>query len=114
MITALDDINLRIRKGETVALIRKNGAGKSTLLKSICGSVRPSKGKIETSGRAILLAGTDPGFFADTSGRKNVTELALAYGVEDENMQDFCESLIEFAGLKDYIDRNVRGYSSGM
>ncbi len=114
LITALDDINLKIRKGETVALIGKNGAGKSTLLKSICGGVRPSKGKIETSGRVILLAGTDPGFFPDSSGRKNVYELALAYGVEDENMQDFCDSVIEFAGLKDDIDRNVRGYSSGM
>ncbi len=113
-IPALEEINFTVMEGDVVALIGRNGAGKSTLLKTIAGMLRPSKGKIETFGRVILLSGADPGFFPDSTGRENVNQLAVAYGIGDDDLQDFEDSILEFAGLGEAIDRNVRGYSTGM
>lgn len=113
-IRALDGINLRINEGQIIALIGKNGAGKSTLLRALTGLVRPSQGKITSRGRVILLAGTDPGFDLDASGRSNIRDLAVAYGLDDIEVDSFCQEIIDFSGLSSVIDRNVRGYSSGM
>ena len=114
LVRALDSISLKIEEGEIVGLIGKNGAGKSTLLKTIAGQLRPSRGEIITRGRVILLAGADPGFLPDLTGRRNISELALAYGIREEEMDSFTESIIDFADLGDAIDRNFRGYSTGM
>ena len=113
-IEGIRNISFNLERGDIIALIGKNGAGKSTLLKAIGGQIRPSKGSVELDGRAILLAGSDPGFFPDSTGRQNVTELAKAYGVSDKDLHDFCKSIFDFASLGEAIGRNVRGYSTGM
>ena len=113
-IKAIEGINFSVDEGDIIALIGKNGAGKSTLLKTTAGQLRPSSGEINTRGRAILLSGSDPGFFHDSTGRQNISELASAYGVKSEDLEDFSKSIIEFASLGSAIDRNVRGYSTGM
>ncbi len=114
LVKALESISLQINGGEIVGLIGKNGAGKSTLLKTIAGQLRPSQGKVVTNGRVILLAGADPGFLPDLTGRRNIAELALAYGIGEEKLEVFTKSIIDFADLGDAIDRNFRGYSTGM
>lgn len=114
LIVGLEEISFSIEKGEVVALIGRNGSGKSTLLKTIAGLLRPSEGRVKTRGRVILLAGADPGFFVDSTGRQNVIELSRAYGINDLEREEFCDSIFNFAGLGDAIDRNVRGYSTGM
>ena len=113
-IKALEGVTFSVDEGDIIALIGKNGAGKSTLLKAIAGQLRPSAGEISTSGRVILLSGVDPGFFHDATGRQNISELAGAYGIKTENIEEFGKSIIEFASLGPAIDRNVRGYSTGM
>jgi len=111
---ALKNLEINIREGEIVALLGRNGAGKSTLLKCIAGLLRPSKGKIITRGRVILLAGADPGFIPELTGRQNVIELALAYGISKEEMPDFINSIEKFADIGEAFDRKFLGYSSGM
>jgi len=111
---ALEDINIEVKSGEIIGLIGKNGAGKSTLLKSFAGLIRPSKGVIKITGRVILLAGTDPGFYPDLSGRKNIRELGSAYGVAKDKLGHFEDKVIDFAQIGDAIDRDFRGYSTGM
>ena len=49
-ITALDDVNFSIRKGEAVCLAGENGSGKSTLIKILAGVEQPDCGRIEFSG----------------------------------------------------------------
>jgi len=58
-VTALTDINLRLRKGEVLSLIGDNGAGKSTLLKIICGFQPPTTGKIILEGQEVQLKSVD-------------------------------------------------------
>ena len=111
---ALERVNLRIEPGEIVAILGRNGAGKSTLLKCISGFLRASGGVVETAGRVFLLAGADPGLVPMLSGRQNAREMGEAYGVESEGIDDFVNSVDDFADLKEAFDRNVGGYSTGM
>jgi len=113
-ISALSGINFSIRNGDVVALVGKNGSGKSTLLKLISGMLRPSRGRIETNGRVILLAGVNPGFANEATGRQNISEVASAYGILEEEHEKFVKSVIDFAEIGDAIDRRVKGYSGGM
>ena len=113
-IRALNGINFSIKEGDVVALIGRNGSGKSTMLKAIAGLLRPAEGEIVTEGRVALLAGANPGFSTEVTGRQNVMELALAYGVKRSEIPEFTRSILEFADLDDAIDRNIRGYSTGM
>lgn len=113
-IEAIRGVNFSLERGDIMALVGRNGAGKSTLLKAIAGQIRPSRGHVELSGRAILLSGSDPGFFHDSTGRQNVLDLARAYGINNDSLERFGESIFEFASLGNAIDRNVRGYSTGM
>ena len=69
---------------------------------------------METHGRVVLLAGADPGFFLDATGMENIIQLANAYGVGEQEIEDFVSSIVDFAEIGGAIDRNVRGYSTGM
>jgi len=111
---AIEDVSLSIQEGDVVALIGKNGGGKSTLLRVIAGLQRPSKGKIVTKGRVVLLAGTNPGFVGFLSGRENIQNLALAYGVTKDDVDEFAEEVFRFASIGDALDRPIKGYSAGM
>lgn len=113
-ISAINSIEFSINKGDVIALIGKNGSGKSTLLKALAGHLRPSKGSIMTNGRVILLAGINPGFAVEATGRENLFELAASYGVSKSKRYDFVNSVIDFADIGDAIDRRVKGYSAGM
>lgn len=110
----INGVDFEIFEGDIVGLIGRNGSGKSTLLKAISGMIKPSNGTIITRGRVILLAGTNPGFDPSISGLSNVKILASAYGIKDENLSTFAESVIDFASLGDAISRPFKGYSSGM
>ena len=111
---ALKNLEISIDDGEIVALLGRNGAGKSTMLRCIAGLLRPANGKIITRGRVILLAGADPGFIPQLTGRQNVSELALAYGISKNELQPFIKSIEDFADIGEAFDRNFSGYSSGM
>tara|TARA_B110001452_G_scaffold228672_1_gene204224 strand:- start:159 stop:869 length:711 start_codon:yes stop_codon:yes gene_type:complete len=113
-IVALKNINFDVIKGENIAILGRNGAGKSTLLKCIAGFLRPSEGIVITRGRIMLLAGTNPGFQPDTSGRENLRLLAPLYGIENEKIDDFIKGVEEFTQLGESLNRNYRGYSTGM
>src|SRR5450755_2649496 len=58
-VTALKDVNLRLAKGEVLALLGDNGAGKSTLLKILCGFQPPDSGRIVLNGAEVALKSVD-------------------------------------------------------
>lgn len=110
----LKDINLEIKKGETVALVGVNGSGKSTLLKLITGIIYPNKGKLETKGKLVSLLELGAGFHPDFSGRENIYFNAAIFGLSRKEIDRRLDDIIKFSELEDYIDNPVRTYSSGM
>ncbi len=113
-ITILKDIDLDIKKGETVALIGTNGSGKSTLLKLMTRIIYPSKGTIKTYGKLTSLLELGAGFHPDFTGRENIYFNAAIFGLTKAEIEKRLDQIIDFAELGDFIDNPVRTYSSGM
>ena len=112
--TVLKDINLEIKKGETVALIGVNGSGKSTLLKLMTKIIYPNKGKIVTNGKLTSLLELGAGFHPDFTGRENIYFNASIFGLTKSEIDKRLNDIIEFSELGDFIDSPVRTYSRGM
>ena len=110
----LEGINLKINKGEVVALIGTNGSGKSTLLKLMTKIIYPNKGRIETKGKLTSLLELGAGFHPDFSGRENIYFNASIFGLTKKEIDERIEDIIEFSELQNFIDNPVRTYSSGM
>ncbi|MBO5530356.1 MAG: ABC transporter ATP-binding protein [Bacilli bacterium] len=110
----LKDIDLKIKPGESVALIGTNGSGKSTLLKLMTKIIYPSKGKIITNGKLTSLLELGAGFHPDFTGRENIYFNASIFGLTKKEIDARLNDIIEFSELKEFIDTPVRTYSSGM
>lgn len=110
----LDSINLKIKKGETVALIGTNGSGKSTLLKLMTKIIYPTKGKITTHGKLTSLLELGAGFHPDFTGRENIYFNASIFGLTRKEIDRRIDDIIAFSELEEFIDSPVRTYSSGM
>ena len=112
--TVLEDINIEIKKGETVALIGTNGSGKSTLLKLMTKIIYPTKGKITTVGKLTSLLELGAGFHDDFTGRENIYFNASIFGLTRSEIDAKVDDIIAFSELEEFIDNPVRTYSSGM
>ncbi len=112
--TVLENINLEIKKGETVALVGVNGSGKSTLLKLMTKIIYPTKGKVEAVGKLTSLLELGAGFHDDFTGRENIYFNASIFGLTKEEIDKKIEDIIAFSELEKFIDNPIRTYSSGM
>jgi len=112
--TVLKDINLKIKKGETVALIGTNGSGKSTLLKLMTKIIYPNKGEIKTDGKLTSLLELGAGFHPDFTGRENIYFNASIFGLTAREIDNRVQDIIDFSELGEFIDSPIRTYSSGM
>ena len=110
----LNNINLSINKGETIALIGINGSGKSTLLKLMTKIIYPTKGSIMTFGKLTSLLELGAGFHPDFTGRENIFFNAAIFGLTREEIEKRVDDIIAFSELGEFIDSPVRTYSSGM
>ena len=110
----LKNINLEIKKGETVALIGVNGSGKSTLLKLITKIIYPTSGSIKVKGKLASLLELGAGFHPDFSGRENIYFNASIFGLTKSEIDSRLDDIIAFSELGSFIDTPVRTYSSGM
>jgi lipopolysaccharide transport system ATP-binding protein len=112
--SALDGLNLEIRRGEKVAIIGRNGAGKSTFLKLVTGVIQPTSGVLEVQGQIHALLQIGTGFHPEFTGRENVYAYLAQLGVTGAEAEKQCAEAIEFAELEEYIDQPVKTYSTGM
>ena len=110
----LRDVSLEIPAGSFFGLIGHNGSGKSTLLRLIAGIHRPTTGEIRTRGRLSALLELGSGFHPDLTGRENVYLNGAMLGLTRGDMAAAMDEIIEFSGIGDFIDSQVKIYSSGM
>ena len=111
---ALRDVSFSIKKGETVGIIGRNGSGKSTLLQIVCGTLTPSSGEVQTTGRVAALLELGSGFNPEFSGRENVYLNAAVLGLSRLETDARFSEIEAFAEIGDFIDQPVKSYSSGM
>lgn len=111
---ALHNVNVEVQQGETVALLGLNGSGKSTLLKHVSGVMLPDSGTVRTRGKVAGLIEVGAGFHHDLSGRDNVYLNGAILGMTEAQIKEQFDSIVEFAEIGEFIDTEVRFYSSGM
>jgi ABC-type polysaccharide/polyol phosphate transport system ATPase subunit len=113
-LAALDDINLKIVKGEKVGIVGNNGAGKSTFLKIVAGLHRPSGGQVVVRGEVALLTGLGVGMVDELSVTENVFLYGAIHGMERRNIKDRLEDIIQWAELEAFGNAKLKVLSSGM
>jgi len=111
---ALRNVSFEIPKGRTVGVIGPNGSGKSSTLGLIAGTITPTEGTVRAEGRMSTLLELGAGFHPDLSGRENVFLNAAILGIPREDVARRFDHIVEFSGLKEFIDMPVKHYSSGM
>lgn len=111
---ALSDVSFTVAQGEGLAVIGPNGAGKSTLLALVVGLMKPNAGNIAVNGRVAALLELGSGFHPDLTGRENVFLYASLLGLSERQTRACFDSIVEFAGVGEFIGQTLRTYSSGM
>ncbi|QRV02237.1 ABC transporter ATP-binding protein [Arcanobacterium phocisimile] len=112
--TALDDVSFSVQAGESLGLTGANGSGKSTLLKLIGGIISPDSGSVKVRGRIAALLELGAGFHPDLTGMENIFLNASIMGLSEEEIDAQIDSIIDFSGISDFINTQVKFYSSGM
>ena len=111
---ALRNLDLEVRRGESVGIVGGNGAGKSTLLRILSRITRPTTGRAHLYGRVTSLLEVGTGFHPDLTGRENIFLSAAILGMSRGDMKAKFDAIVAFAGIEKFIDTPVKHYSSGM
>ena len=111
---ALNNINIKVYRGETLGFIGQNGSGKSTVLQIIAGTLQPTQGSVSVKGRVSALLELGSGFNPDFTGRQNVLFNGRILGLTQKEIEAKFDEITAFAGIGDFIEQPVKTYSSGM
>lgn len=111
---ALKHVSFTVEQGESLAVIGSNGAGKSTLMGLVAGVSKPNEGTVTVNGQVAALLELGSGFHPDLTGRENVRLNAALLGLSRRQTAEAFESIVEFSGIRDFIDEPLRTYSTGM
>lgn len=111
---ALKDVSFDVQKGEVLGIIGANGAGKSTLLKLLSRITTPTTGSATIHGRVSSLLEVGTGFHPELSGRENIFLNGSILGMTRAEIKDKFEDIVEFAGVRKFLEMPVKRYSSGM
>lgn len=111
---ALEDVNLTIDKGEVFGIIGANGAGKSTLLKVIARVLPPTRGRVRVWGCVAPLIELGAGFDPELTARENVFLNGTLLGRSRREMESRLEAILDFAGVREFVDAPLYTFSSGM
>ena len=111
---ALSDVSFSVKKGEALGIIGRNGAGKTTLFRILAGVTAATRGRFTVRGRVAPLIDLGAGIRQELTGRENIYLNAAFLGMRRAETRRRFDEIVDFAGLKDFIDTPVKKYSSGM
>ena len=110
---ALQGVSMVAYEGDSIGVIGTNGSGKSTLMKAISGILPLDEGTVWASSRPSFL-GVGAAMIRELSGEKNVILGGLALGMTKAQIREKFDAIVDFAGIRDFIDLPMETYSSGM
>ncbi len=111
---ALEDVSFDLQPGESLGVVGRNGAGKSTLLKLAAGIIKPDRGRLAIRGRVGALIALGAGFNPLLTGRENIYAACMVYGHSRREIDELVGEIVDFAGLREFVDMPVQNYSNGM
>ena len=111
---AVRDLSFEVNPGQTLGIIGPNGSGKSTTLKLLTKIYEPSRGHCAVRGRVGTLIEVAAGFHGDLTGRENVFLQGAIMGMRSRDIVRKFDEIVEFSGISEFIDTQVKRYSSGM
>lgn len=111
---ALKSVDFKINQGDFVGVIGRNGSGKSTLLKILAGIFEPTKGKVHVNGTLVPFLELGVGFNPELTGRENIYLNGIILGMTRKYVESKFDEIVDFAEIRDFIDLQVKNYSSGM
>ena len=114
LLWALDKVSFDIRPGETIGVIGPNGSGKSSLLSLIAGTTLPTAGSVRAQGRISSLLELGAGFHSELTGRENIFLNGAILGIPKATLKERFDKIVDFAGIREFLDMPVKFYSSGM
>jgi ABC-type polysaccharide/polyol phosphate transport system ATPase subunit len=114
LLWALSDVSFDVRQGETIGVIGPNGSGKSSLLSLIAGTTAPTSGTVTANGRISSLLELGAGFHSELTGRENIFLNGAILGIPKAILRERFDSIVDFAGIREFLDMPVKFYSSGM
>jgi ABC-2 type transport system ATP-binding protein len=111
---ALKGISAEIETGTTIGVLGRNGSGKSTLLKCMAGILQPTSGQVVVRGQLAAMLELGAGFQPELSGRDNIFLNGSLLGLSRREIARRFDAIVAFAELEQFIDNQVKYYSSGM
>jgi ABC-2 type transport system ATP-binding protein len=122
---AVDNLNLKVKKGEICGLVGPNGAGKTTLIEMLICALKPTSGSAQILGNDIQkdplkarekigYLPEDPGFYKNMSGLRFLQYMAELGGIEKLDARKQASTFINKVGLSERGDAKIETYSAGM
>jgi ABC-type polysaccharide/polyol phosphate transport system ATPase subunit len=111
---SINEMDLLMQRGESVALVGRNGSGKSTLVRIIAGIYRPTTGSVICKGSIAAVLELGAGFHDELTGKDNVAIYAAALGFNRRELAERYDEIVRFADIGDVLDKPIKHYSTGM
>lgn len=111
---ALNDVSFTVKEGEFLGIIGRNGSGKSTLLKMLAQVFEPTSGNITINGTLVPFLELGVGFNPELTGRENIFLNGTILGMSKKYLWSKFDEIVDFAEIRDFLDLQVKNYSSGM